>query len=176
MSQALLNAVNEDHRFQSGDWLVVPSQSSRQVKQPASIDASALRRSPPLESLRETQEPAGVRFGDNLVKIAELYNLSLAELLSFNPGLEAARLMLGTQIRTAQSSPDRSRMILGLNPSASGGLSWTDQAQFSSGDFVTSPQAEAIKICRSGRKRSYDNILVERLWRTLKYQEAYQRL
>jgi putative transposase len=36
-------------------------------------------------------------------------------------------------------------------------------------------QAKEIKISWSGRKRCYDNILVERLWRTLKYEEVYLR-
>jgi putative transposase len=36
-------------------------------------------------------------------------------------------------------------------------------------------QTEEIKISWSGRKRCYDNILVERLWRTLKYEEVYLR-
>jgi putative transposase len=36
-------------------------------------------------------------------------------------------------------------------------------------------QAEKIKISWSGRKRCYDNILVERLWRTVKYEEVYLR-
>ena len=130
---AKLNDVDEDHQFQSGDWLVLPSQSSRQVKQLASVDTSELRRTPPLEALPEPQETARVRFGDNLVKIAQRYNLTLAELLRLNPGLEAARLVVGTQIRTAQSNPNRSRMILGLKPSASGGLSWPDQPGFGYG-------------------------------------------
>ncbi len=33
-------------------------------------------------------------------------------------------------------------------------------------------QGEEIKIGWSGRKRCYDNILVERLWRILKYEEV----
>ncbi len=45
--------------------------------------------------------------------------------------------------------------------------------QFTSGDFVGRLQAEAIQINWSGRKRCYDNILVERLWRTVKYEEVY---
>ena len=45
--------------------------------------------------------------------------------------------------------------------------------QFTSGDFVARLQAEEIKISWSGRKRCYDNILVERLWRTIKYEEVY---
>ena len=137
---ARLNDVDEDHQFQSGDWLVLPSQSSRQVKQLASVDTSELRRTPPLESLPEPSEPARVRFGDNLVKIAQRYNLTLAELLRLNPGLEAARLVVGTQIRTVQSSPNRSRMILGLKPTASGGLSWPEQPGFGYGQ--PNPPAE----------------------------------
>jgi putative transposase len=41
--------------------------------------------------------------------------------------------------------------------------------QFTSSDFVARLQAEEIKISWSRRKRCYDNILVERLWRTVKY-------
>ena len=45
--------------------------------------------------------------------------------------------------------------------------------QFTSGDFVARLQAEGIKISWSGRKRCYDNILVERLWCRVKYEEVY---
>jgi putative transposase len=47
--------------------------------------------------------------------------------------------------------------------------------QFTSADFVARLQMEEIKISWSGRKRCYDNILVERLWRTVKYEEVYLR-
>ncbi|MFY8148900.1 MAG: transposase [Prochlorococcaceae cyanobacterium] len=47
--------------------------------------------------------------------------------------------------------------------------------QFTSGDFVARLQAEKIKISWSKRKRCYDNILVEQLWRTVKYEDAYLR-
>ncbi|MFM7753044.1 MAG: IS3 family transposase, partial [Cyanobium sp.] len=54
------------------------------------------------------------------------------------------------------------------------GIFHSDQGcQFTSGDFVARLQAEEIKISWSGRKRCYDNILVERLWRTVKYEEVY---
>ena len=41
--------------------------------------------------------------------------------MRLNPGLQAARLVAGTQIRVANSTPGRSRMILGLKPTGSGG-------------------------------------------------------
>ena len=131
---AKLNEVNEDHQFNSGDWLVLPSQSSKVAKQLASIDTSELRRSPPLAPPPEPQEPASVRLGDSLIKIAQRYNLTIGELLRLNPGLQAARLVVGTQIRLAQSSPARSRLLLGLQPVGSGGLSWPDPADFGLGD------------------------------------------
>lgn len=67
-----------------------------------------------------------VRMGDTLIKIAQRYNLTLQDLLRLNPGLETARLVVGTQVRIAQSSPGRSRLLLGLKPVGSGGLSWPD--------------------------------------------------
>jgi putative transposase len=45
--------------------------------------------------------------------------------------------------------------------------------QFTSSTFVARLQAEEIKISWSGRKRCYDNILVERLWRTVKYEDVH---
>ena len=131
---ARLNDVDEDHRFSTGDWLVLPSQSIKQAKQLAGIDTSELRRTPPLAAPPEPQEPARVRFGDSVLKIAQRYNLSISELLQLNPGLRAARLVVGTQIRLAQSSPGRSRMLLGLKPVGSGGLSWPDSPDFGLGD------------------------------------------
>lgn len=47
--------------------------------------------------------------------------------------------------------------------------------QFTSSAFVQRLKAEDIKISWSGRRRCFDNILVERLWRTVKYEEVYLR-
>ena len=47
--------------------------------------------------------------------------------------------------------------------------------QSTSNDFVGRLQVEGIKISWSGRRRCYDNILVERLWQKVKYEEVYLR-
>ncbi len=129
---ARLNDVNEDHAFKPGDWLVLPSQSSRQAKQLAAIDTSELRRTPPLQAppTPVAEESTRVRSRETLVDLANRTNRTIAELLRLNPGLEAARLVVGTQIRLAQSSPGRSRMVLGLSPTTSGGLSWPELPNF----------------------------------------------
>ena len=73
-----------------------------------------------------------VRIGDTLHKIAERYGLSLSQLLILNPGLETARLVVGSQVQVAQSSPGpgRSRLLLGLAPVGSGGISWPELPRF----------------------------------------------
>ena len=50
----------------------------------------------------------------------------------------------------------------------------TDQGpQFTSVDFTDLLENEGIKVSMDGRGRVYDNIFVERLWRSVKYEEIY---
>ena len=49
----------------------------------------------------------------------------------------------------------------------------TDQgAQFTSGDFVGELTERKVRISMDGRGRYLDNIFIERLWRSLKYEEV----
>jgi len=45
--------------------------------------------------------------------------------------------------------------------------------QFTSADFTNILEKEGVRISMDGRGRVYDNIFVERLWRTIKYEEVY---
>lgn len=50
----------------------------------------------------------------------------------------------------------------------------TDQgAQFTSSEFTGLLEASGVRISMDGRNRAWDNIFVERLWRTVKYEEVY---
>ena len=50
----------------------------------------------------------------------------------------------------------------------------TDQgSQFTSLEFTGRLEQEGIRISMDGRGRVYDNIFVERLWRSVKYEEVY---
>jgi len=52
----------------------------------------------------------------------------------------------------------------------------TDQgSQFTSADFTGRLKAAGIAISMDGRGRALDNVFVERLWRTVKYEEVYLR-
>jgi putative transposase len=46
-------------------------------------------------------------------------------------------------------------------------------SQFTSGSFVGRLLASGIAVSHDGRGRCFDNIFVERLWRTVKYEEVY---
>jgi putative transposase len=46
-------------------------------------------------------------------------------------------------------------------------------AQFTSAAFTTRLEAQGIRISQDGRGRAFDNIFVERLWRSVKYEEVY---
>ncbi len=127
---ARMNDVNEDHRFSQGDWLVIPGRDTNRARSVAALDPEQIRRSAPLAELPPLESTGVVRFGDSLIKLAKRYNLTIQELLRLNPGLEAARLVAGTQVRLARSAPGRTRMVLGLNPVGSGGLSWPDLPSF----------------------------------------------
>ena len=53
----------------------------------------------------------------------------------------------------------------------------TDQgSQFTSEDFTGVLKAHEIMISMDGKGRCMDNIFVERLWRSLKYEEVYLTL
>ncbi len=50
----------------------------------------------------------------------------------------------------------------------------TDQgAQFTSIDFVGALQSRGVRVSMDGRGRFLDNIFIERLWRSLKYEEVF---
>jgi putative transposase len=52
----------------------------------------------------------------------------------------------------------------------------TDQgAQFTSQEFTTRLQKGGVRISMDGRGRALDNVFVERLWRSVKYEEVYLR-
>jgi putative transposase len=46
-------------------------------------------------------------------------------------------------------------------------------SQFTSATYAQRPEAAGILMSTDSRSRMYDNILVERLWRTLEVEEMY---
>src|SRR5512135_1581542 len=52
----------------------------------------------------------------------------------------------------------------------------TDQgSQFTARDYTSRLEEAGIAVSRDGRGRALDNVLVERLWRSVKYEDIYLR-
>ena len=52
----------------------------------------------------------------------------------------------------------------------------TDQgSQFTSQPFTGVLRSGGIRISMDGRGRAFDNVFIERLWRSVKYEEVYRR-
>jgi len=50
----------------------------------------------------------------------------------------------------------------------------TDQGvQFTSGDFLAELETRGVRVSMDGKGRFLDNIFIERLWRSLKYEEVF---
>ncbi len=139
---ASLNDVSTDHRFERGDWLVLPATQQRLARLINQLDSSDVRRTPPLHQLPPVESNAVVRLGDSLRQIAKRYGMTLQELLRLNPGIETARLVVGAPIRVVQSAPARPRLLLGLKPQGSGGLSWPELPDFGDDHSEASGQSQ----------------------------------
>jgi putative transposase len=50
----------------------------------------------------------------------------------------------------------------------------TDQGvQFTSADFIATLEARGVRVSMDGKGRFLDNIFIERLWRSLKYEDVF---
>lgn len=132
---AELNDVEFDHQFRQGDWLIVPAKQANRTKWIAALDSAELRRTPPLQDLPPLEDAGPVvRLGDTVKKVAQRYGMTLQQLIQLNPGLDTAKLAVGSQINVAQASANRPRLLLGISPTGSGGLSWPELPDFGNGD------------------------------------------
>ena len=52
----------------------------------------------------------------------------------------------------------------------------TDQGvQFTCNEFISCLEAHGIRVSMDGKGRALDNVFVERLWRSVKYEELYPK-
>ena len=67
------------------------------------------------------------------------------------------------------------RMAVRISGRAPGIMNTDQGSQFTSTDFIKVLAAREIKISMDGKGAWRDNVFVERLWRTIKYEEVYLR-
>jgi murein DD-endopeptidase MepM/ murein hydrolase activator NlpD len=132
---AELNDVEAGHQFRQGEWLIIPSKQASRTKWVVALDSAELRRTPPLQDLPplESADPV-VRLGDTVKKVAQRYGTTLQQLIQLNPGLDTAKLAVGTEINGAQAASPRPRLLIGVSPTGSGGLSWPELPSFGDGE------------------------------------------
>jgi hypothetical protein len=107
-TMASLNGIDTNHRFQQGDWLVIPAEQRRLAALPAVLDMLDARRTPPHQSQQQippVPTKGVVRLGDTLFQIAQRYGTTMQEILRLNPGLDKVQLVAGTEIYLGRSVP-----------------------------------------------------------------------
>lgn len=118
---AELNELPKTSSFKKGQWVVLPQASKRLFALSSYLDASKSQDSAPLMAPPSLADVVKVSSGDSLASIAERHGLSLGELRKLNPGVNLARLVVGSQLRVAKAAPGA---LLAIRPTMSGGASW----------------------------------------------------
>jgi putative transposase len=54
-------------------------------------------------------------------------------------------------------------------------LTLTQGSQFTSADYLAAVEAAGTRVSMDGRRRWLDNVFIERLWRSFKYEDVYLR-
>lgn len=85
-----------------------------------------------------------------------------------------SRYVLSWEIATALEKEFCMSALQKALPVATPEIFNTDQGvQFTNGDFIKILEDKKTKVSMDGKGRAFDNIFVERLWRTVKYEEVY---
>ena len=153
---AVLNDCDSNRKFIAGEWFALPSRSADLLKSVAAIDDSELRRSAPQKSIF-------ARFGDNLAKIPDRYEIPVHELTRLNPGLNPiSRLAVDTPVKLLQ--PVQARLPFGITPGGSSDLSWPDLPDFD----VPKSKRKVQEVCsdlstHQAEVEKYPNPSIERL-------------
>ena len=101
---AAINEVPKNHKFKEGDWFATPRDLMRKIENMPFIDQSNQVSKNPPQHPAPLEEFVLARSNDSLDEIAKRSGVPIAEILRLNPGLESARLVVGSLIRVRQSN------------------------------------------------------------------------
>jgi len=106
----------------------------RDVGSPSTSMGQRQPLTPPPELPSELDTPVNskgvVRFGDTLNSIAHRYQLSVNQLVQWNPDLRTSPLIVGRQLKVSSNAQLRIHRLISLNPVNSGGVSWPDTPNY----------------------------------------------
>ncbi len=124
LSSSDLTALNDQssfETFQAGSWIVLPADAEESLANVDSLDRTTVLHKAPLLSPPDPQSVVRIKANESLSTFSRDQGVSLSELRSLNPGLDLARLAIGSEVRVAKASP---RALLAIRPTVSGGASF----------------------------------------------------
>ena len=124
LSSSDLTALNDQSSFESikaGSWIVLPADAEESLANTSSLDRTTVLYKAPLQAAPNPQSVVRIKANESLSKFSRDQGVSLSELRSLNPGLDLARLTIGSEVRVAKASP---RALLAIRPTVSGGVSF----------------------------------------------------
>ena len=116
-----LNDQTSSEWIKAGVWIVLPSEAEEDLEAATRLDPSTLLRKAPLQTPPAPQSVVRIKANESLSSFSRDQGVSLSELRSLNPGLDLARLAIGSEVRVAKASP---RALLAIRPTGSGGASF----------------------------------------------------
>ena len=116
-----LNDQSSSDLIKAGAWIVLPAEAEENLKSATRLDPSNFLRKAPLQSPPAPQSVVRIKANESLSSFSRDQGVSLSELRSLNPGLDLARLAIGSEVRVAKASP---RALLAIRPTVSGGASF----------------------------------------------------
>ena len=99
----------------------MPADAEESLVNASRLDGSEILRKAPLQSPPAPQAVVRIKANESLSTFSRDQGVSLSELRSLNPGLDLARLAIGSEVRVAKASP---RALLAIRPTVSGGASF----------------------------------------------------
>ena len=124
LSTTDLTGLNDQTSFETieaGAWIVLPADAEESLVNATRLDSTQVLSKAPLQSPPAPQEVVRIKANESLSTFSRDQGVSLSELRSLNPGLDLARLAIGSEVRVAKASP---RALLAIRPTGSGGASF----------------------------------------------------
>jgi len=125
-----LNELPSDASIKKGAWVVLPELDGLKLALSTFLDRKEISDTAPLVPPPSLGQVVKITSGDTLTSIAKRHGLSLTDIRRLNPGVNLARLVIGSELKVANAS---SRALLAIRPGVSGGASWPSRPQFPGG-------------------------------------------
>jgi len=117
-----LNEATDNQTLKKGSWVVLPEINRRLIALSTHLNSGQIKTSAPLTPPPPASvDVVKVSNGDSVSSIATRHGLTIADLRKLNPGVNLARLVIGSNIRVANAAPGT---VLAIRPGVSGGASW----------------------------------------------------